>query len=249
VTPLVLCYHAVSDAWPDELAVRPGDFERQLRMLRRRGFHPAGASEVLERRGRLLHVTFDDAYRTVATNALPVLERLGVPATVYACTDYARDGGSLDVPELADQLAAHPDEMATLDWEGLRELAGRGVEIGSHTVTHPHLPDLSDDALRAELEDSRRELEDELRRPCRFLAYPFGHDDARVHRAAAAAGYAAAFSLAAKPTADARNRFALPRVDVYRKDGLLRSMLKTSAVRPLAGSVARRAGLAGGARA
>jgi peptidoglycan/xylan/chitin deacetylase (PgdA/CDA1 family) len=248
MTPLVLCYHAVSDTWPDELAVRAADFERQLRMLLARRFRPASAREVVDGRGRELHVTFDDAYRTLTTNAVPVLERLGVRATVFACSAYARDGRPLDVPELSQQLAAHPREMETLSWDGLRELAERGVEIGSHTVSHPHLPELSDDALRTELEDSRCELEDELGRACPYLAYPYGHDDPRVHRAAARAGYDAAFSLVANPVAVRGDRFALPRVDLYRKDGALRAVAKTSALRPALGRAARTLGLAGAAR-
>jgi peptidoglycan/xylan/chitin deacetylase (PgdA/CDA1 family) len=249
MTPLVLCYHAVSDDWPDDLAVRGVDFERQLRMLLARRFRPVSAREAVGGHGRLLHVTFDDAYRTLTTNAVPVLERLGVRATVFACSGYARDGRPLDVPELSQQLSAHPREMETLTWDGLRELADRGVEIGSHTVSHPHLPELSDDALRRELEDSRREIEDELRRPCGYLAYPYGHDDPRVHEAVARAGYAAAFSLVANPGAERRNRFALPRVDLYRKDGGLRAIAKTSSLRPALGRAARTLGLAGAARA
>ncbi len=248
MTPLVLCYHAISDTWPDELAVRPADFERQLRSLLARRRRPASARETVTGRGRLLHVTFDDAYRTLTANAVPVLERLGVRATVFACSGYARDGRPLDVPELSRQLAAHPQEMATLTWDGLRELAERGVEIGSHTVSHPHLPQLSDETLREELEDSRRELEDELGRPCAYLAYPYGHDEPRVHRAAARAGYEAAFSLVANPGADRHNPFALPRVDLYRKDGALRSVAKTSVLRPVLGRAAHGLGLASAGR-
>lgn len=227
--PLVLCYHAVSDGWPDDLAVRPAELERQLRLLLRRGLRGATAAEVVAGWGRLLHVTFDDAYRSVGEQAVPVLERLRVPATVFACSGCARDGAPFDVPELADRLAVNPGEMATMSWDELGELAARGVEVGSHTISHPHLPRLSDADLRRELAGSRREIEERLGRRCRWLAYPYGDDDPRVHRAAAAAGYEAAFTLAGKRWADAGNRFALPRVDVYRKDSLLRAALKTSA--------------------
>ena len=84
--PLVLCYHAVSDEWDHLLAVRPRAFERQLTSLLRRGYRPVGASEALAGQGRLLHVTFDDAYRNIAA-ALEILERLGVPATVFAARE------------------------------------------------------------------------------------------------------------------------------------------------------------------
>jgi len=232
--PLVLCYHAVSDRWDDALAVSPDAFERQLRFLLLRRLRPVSAGGVPANRPRTFHVTFDDAYRSVAVNAMPVLERLAVPATVFACSDYARDGRALDVPELRARTGAHPEELSTMDWDALRELATRGIEIGSHTVSHAHLPRLGDAELRAELGRSREQIESELSRPCRYLAYPFGEDDPRVWAAARDAGYEAAYTL----RGDARNAalHSLPRIDVYRGDGLGRFALKVSSLyRPVTG--------------
>src|SRR5215208_6892216 len=158
--PLVLCYHAVSDLWTDPLAVSAEALERQLGLLLRARLRPVRADGVLDNRARTLHITFDDCYRNVL-DAVPVLERLGVHATVFACSGYAGDGRPLDVPELADRRGAHPDELATMTWDMLRELAERGVEIGSHTVSHPHLPELEDAELAAELRDSRERIGDE----------------------------------------------------------------------------------------
>jgi peptidoglycan/xylan/chitin deacetylase (PgdA/CDA1 family) len=221
----VLCYHAVSNSWSDELAVPPRLLEAQLTSLLRRGYQPVAAGDVLAGHARSLHVTFDDAYTSVE-EGLAVLQRLGIPATVFACTGYAENGRPLDVPELAGEALAHPEEMATMSWDELRDLANRGVEIGSHTSTHPHLRRLSDMELDHELSDSRLRLEEELGRSCRFLAYPYGENDARVREAARRAGYEAAFALR-EPFA-AYDPFALPRVDLYRKDTPLRAWLKTS---------------------
>lgn len=224
--PLVLCYHAVSNGWSDELSVSPDAFARQLRSCLARRYRPASAEEVASGEGRLLHVTFDDAFRSLA-NAVPILTRLRVPATVFACSAYAEDGRPLAVPELADEARAQPAELATMPWGELRALAQEGIEIASHTVTHAHLTRLSDGELDRELRESRERIEAEIGRACRFLAYPYGEEDARVHAAARAAGYEAAFAL---PGRDAPvNRFALPRVGVWRRDGLLRATAKTSA--------------------
>jgi peptidoglycan/xylan/chitin deacetylase (PgdA/CDA1 family) len=222
----------VSDTWPDELSVRPDALERQLRHLIERGYRPAAALDSVTNVARSLHVTFDDAYKSVA-NALPVLERLGVQATVFACADYADDGRPLDVPELARPLATHAEEMATMTWDELRDLIERGIEIGSHTLTHPHLPRLSDGELDIELGASRERFEDTLARPCRLLAYPYGEEDERVRVAARRAGYEAAFAI--RPTAPQPDIFAIPRTDLYRRDGPVRARLKTSLVPRLPG--------------
>ena len=226
MSPLVLCYHAVSERWPHALAVSLGTLERQVRALLARGFRPVSAAAAVGASGKLLHVSFDDAFRSVAV-ALPALERLGVPVSVFACSGLADEGRVLDIPELAADAVGYPEELATMTWDDLRGLAERGVEIGSHTATHPHLPRLSDDEVRKELAGSRERLEAELGRPCRFLAYPYGDVDERVAAAARAAGYEAAWALPGRE--DRLDRYALPRVGVYRSDGALRVRLKTTA--------------------
>jgi peptidoglycan/xylan/chitin deacetylase (PgdA/CDA1 family) len=237
---LVLCYHAVSNTWPDTLAVRLSALERQLKSVLRRGYRPVTAVEVAEGGAKLLHVTFDDAFSSVAA-ALPLLDRLSVPATIFACPDYADDGRALAIPELAAEVGAYPDELTTMRWHELRSLADRGVEVGSHTNSHAHLTQLSDADLDRELRGSRERIQAELGRACRFLAYPYGEEDERVRVAARAAGYDAAFGLPGieRPI----NRYSLPRVGVWRRDSLLRMTIKTSPTARSLAAAALRAGL------
>lgn len=226
--PLVLCYHAASDGWEHSLSVSPADFERQLGTLLS-WYRPVAADVLFDAGRRALHVTFDDAFRSIGT-VLPTLQRLRVPATVFACSGYADEGRPLDVPELADEASARPTELATLRWDELRALADDGVEIGSHTVSHPHLPRLDDGELWRELSESRERIADELGRACRFLAYPFGDEDARVRAAARDAGYEAAFSLPGATTP--ADPFAVPRLGIWRRDRLLRTLAKVALDRP-----------------
>jgi peptidoglycan/xylan/chitin deacetylase (PgdA/CDA1 family) len=236
-TPLVLCYHALSEHWEHALAVEPDAFRRQISMLLRRRWKPVSAFDVIEGRGRLFHVTFDDAFVSILPG-LDTLERLGVPATIFACAAFADDGGRVfDVPELSVDAAAWPDELRTIGWDGLREVAARGFEIGGHTVSHPHLTQLTDDEIRAELRNGRERTEDELKRPCRFLAYPYGEEELRVRTAAARAGYVAAFALPG--VRSDLDRFAFPRVGLYRRDGSFRSWAKTSRLQSAAPALIR----------
>lgn len=232
--PVVLCYHGVSEEWESGLAVAPSALEVQVADMLRRGYRGGDAAAAVEGRARVVHVTFDDAYRSVGA-ALPLLERLGVPATVFACAGLADAGAPLDIPEMRGELAAYPDELLTMDWDALRRLVERRVEVGSHTVSHPHLTRLDDGELARELRESKQRLEDELGRPCRYLAYPYGEQDARVRRAAEAAGYEAAFGLPGR----SGDRFAVPRVGVWRKDTRLALRLKTSRAGLRAGTLLR----------
>lgn len=223
---LVLCYHAVSERWQHALAIPEQTLERQVRLLLRRGFRPASLREAATGARRVLQVTFDDAYVSVG-RVLPTLERLGVRSTLFVCSGYADDGRPLAVPELADDAAALPGELATMAWDELAGWAERGVEIGSHTVSHPHLTQLADAELERELRESRERIEERLSRPCPYVAYPYGDDDERVHAAARRAGYEGAFALPGRE--QPVDPFALPRVGIYRKDTLPRMTAKTTA--------------------
>jgi peptidoglycan/xylan/chitin deacetylase (PgdA/CDA1 family) len=228
--PLVLEYHAVSETWEDGLAVRPTQLRRQLEWLVRRGYRGATFSDAIasEKPYRVVAVTFDDAYLSVYQNAFPILASLGLPATVFAVTDFAEDGRLLEWRHSRD-LKGGPlgVELRGMTWDALAELAAAGWEIGSHTRTHPRLTELSDEALDRELRGSREECERALGRPCRSLAYPFGDVDARVAASAAAAGYAAAATENLAPPAP----LMWPRVGVYRPDSMRRFRLKVSRAR------------------
>jgi len=223
--PLVLCYHAVSSSWDNELSVSLATLRHQVRRLLGAGFRPTDAAGAVRGNGRMLHVTFDDAFTSVL-GALPVLKELGVPATVFACSSLADGGAPLSVPELAEEVAQHPAELATLEWNELRRIAEDGVEVGSHTVSHPRLSTLSDSALEYELVESKRRFEDELGRPCRFVSYPYGDQDRRVRDAARRAGYEAAFAL---PVGSRwGDPYQIGRVGLWRSDRPVKVYVKTS---------------------
>jgi peptidoglycan/xylan/chitin deacetylase (PgdA/CDA1 family) len=241
VSALVLCYHAVSGEWPSSLAVAPERLREQLSRLLARGYEGATFGQVArgEAPRRALAVTFDDGYRSNLTLGLPVLRQLGLPATVFVPTAHVGTERPMSWPGIEEWSGTeHEQELIPLSWQELRELQGHGWEVGSHTVTHPHLPALDDAALARELASSKQECERELGTPCRTLAYPYGDHDDRVAAAAAEAGYEAAAILAMGP----QSQFRWPRVGIYPPDERrARFAIKTSAaVRALRSSSAGR---------
>ena len=101
-----------------------------------------------------------------------------------------------------------------MNYEQISKLADQGHEIGSHTLTHPILPQLDDETLARELVESRTMLEAATGRTINGFCYPNGDFDERVVKAVGDAGYAYACS-----TRPGRNRmnddpFRLKRIDV-----------------------------------
>jgi peptidoglycan/xylan/chitin deacetylase (PgdA/CDA1 family) len=235
---LVLCYHAISERWPASLSVRPDDFAHQLELLARRGYRAATFTDAVttKRAGRTVVVTFDDAYRSVLSTALPLLARWGFPATVFAPTSFVGTGRPMKWPGVDHWVGTdHEDELLGLSWDELKYLAEQGWEVGSHTCSHPKLPELDDARLAFELRESKRVCERELGLTCTSLAYPFGAVDDRVVAAATEAGYVAAADLPKQFRLNDPLRW--PRVGVFHRDDNRRFLLKTAVgVRRLRGS-------------
>ena len=226
----ILCYHSVTADGPPFLSIAPDTFERQLEMLRERGYQSGGLrdlaalAEGIAPRAPLAFLTFDDGYLDNFTRALPLLREYGFGALVFILPTCVDDGAAFRWPEVAGQLAAYGDVMRSLDWPMVEAMAEAGIEFGSHTLTHPHLPELSDEELAHELGESRARIHDRLG-SCDSIAYPFGDWDARVAAAAAAAGYRFAFTMP-RGAQSAATPLSIPRVAVDQRDAGRRFLLK-----------------------
>lgn len=132
-------------------------------------------------------LTFDDGYEDLFAELLPWLRQHRFTALVFLVADQI---GGANVWDQRRGLRAR--QLLTL--EQIREMHRSGVEFGSHTLTHPWLPGLSDEALEREVRGSKRKLEDLLGMEVTTFAYPYGGVDRRVRAAVARAGYKLAFT-------------------------------------------------------
>ncbi|MBG0856470.1 polysaccharide deacetylase family protein [Streptomyces spinoverrucosus] len=212
-------YHAVATD-PNEptraLSVTPEAFARQMEVIGDLGLTPVTTADLAGRwrSGRPLPprpvlVTFDDGYEGVHRHALPVLTKLGFPATLFVSTGWIK--GAHDTGGALDHM---------LDWDQVRELAGSGVEIGGHSHSHPQLDQLDDDALRFELTRCRDIVAGELGDLPVSFAYPYGYSSRRVREEVRRTGYAQALAVGNDLARRAQGPYALRRVTVRRSTGI-----------------------------
>jgi peptidoglycan/xylan/chitin deacetylase (PgdA/CDA1 family) len=98
----------------------------------------------------------------------------------------------VEVPAMA------PEEYAPLTWDDVRALQKAGVEFGAHTKTHPILTSLgSDEAVHAELSESKRRIEEQLQCPVTHFCYPNGDFNDSVVAAVKACGFLSATTVLA----------------------------------------------------
>ena len=185
----ILGWHRLGET-PDGLTTRVQDFCSQLECLQAARANVMPMQDALRLLSadrlpkRAVVLTFDDGYRSVGELAWPLLERRGMPATLYVVPGFL--DGRRRFPWDLNATSADAELLTAAEVAGL---CRAGLDIGSHTMGHRWLPDASDPELVQDLLDSRAFLEELLGRPVRGLAYPTGGWDQRVRQAARATGH------------------------------------------------------------
>jgi peptidoglycan/xylan/chitin deacetylase (PgdA/CDA1 family) len=182
----VLLYHSVADVAPFEAlrhyTVTPSQFREHVAAIAASGRTPMTVSELAGAlKGerplplRPVAVTFDDGYDDTPA-AVELLRNAGISSTVYVTT------GTIATPRGISEAL-------------LPALIASALEIGAHTVTHPHLDEIPTSDAAAEIGDSRRELEERLGGPVESFAYPHGAHDRAIRDAVIAAGFTSAAAV------------------------------------------------------
>lgn len=142
--------------------------------------------------------------RELARRALDHAKRRPDAERVHFVRDWAsRLGG-----------APPPGWCGMMSWPQLRELAGRGHEIGSHTCSHAILPTCEDGDLDVEVVRSRAVLQERCGALVDSFCYPNGGLDGRSVEAVRRAGYARAVTTRWGPNDAAVSPLTLRRCDI-----------------------------------
>jgi peptidoglycan/xylan/chitin deacetylase (PgdA/CDA1 family) len=179
-TLVVLMYHKVNGVDGNTVTVPPSTFDEQMAQLGELGYTVVSLDDVLDHYvdGRPLPpgavlITFDDGYLDNLENAVPILQRYGYPAVLFAPIGFL--GARRPLPH-DEHLAARGIVNPTLDWNRLAELEQAGVRVESHGIGHRPLADLEVDEAAREITLSKLRLEEALGRPVRAFAYVKGSE-------------------------------------------------------------------------
>jgi peptidoglycan/xylan/chitin deacetylase (PgdA/CDA1 family) len=170
----ILGYHDFSNTEPEtEMRIRTTKFRKQMETLRQLGITVISLDDFTAwKRGekqipdKSVVLTLDDGWKSVYTDAFPILKEFGYPFTLYLYKNYVDGGGKA----LTSAMIA--------------EMVKAGATIGSHSVSHPYPstvksfrkkgPDAYDAFLRKELGESKRFLESKFKVKISSYAYPGG---------------------------------------------------------------------------
>lgn len=205
----ILTYHSIDES-QSAISISPDAFRRHVAWLASGAVRVVPLHELMAMSPHedAVALTFDDGFVNFATIAAPLLARHHLPATVFVVTEHAggtnawRGACAQDIPT-----------MPLMDWPELGRMSDMGFSIGAHSRTHPHLTELSPDALADELDGSARRIEHELGLRPQAVAYPYGSVNDTV--AEAASGFAMGLTTELRTIGAHENPRCLPRLDMY----------------------------------
>lgn len=225
----ILMYHQVTpDVEPGfiDCSVTPQTFGLHMDILKLLRFTPISLTQLEEYRNGIstlpkkpIIITFDDCYQDCIDYAVPILEKKGFTAVFYMPTDYAGTDSHWLMPKLGF-------EFPIIDWDAARKLDSSGFEIGSHSLSHPYLAEISPEDCFRELTDSRKILEDELGHEIVHLAYPYGSYNQKVRDISAEAGYRTACTTDERFSRPGDDMLLLPRIDIMGYYNVLDFLMK-----------------------
>jgi peptidoglycan/xylan/chitin deacetylase (PgdA/CDA1 family) len=202
----ILLYHHISSTMPRSTSLSAKEFEGHLEYLKENNYNVvdlalaiASVQQGTPLPEKAIVITFDDAWRDIYEQGLPLLKKYDYPFTVFVNTDPV------------DQKNRH-----AMTWDMLRDLKQQGVTLANHTRDHGYLvrkPAYDDQWLSDTLDNinyAQQRLTDELGPVPKWLAYPFGEYNNRLKIALKDRGYIA-FGQQSGGIAEFSDWQALPR--------------------------------------
>lgn len=206
--PALMYHHIETNPLPNNplyaaLYVSPDQLDQQLAYLVSHNYHTITLTQLLNALNRKISLpshpiilTFDDGYRSFYQNAFPLLKKYHMFATEFVITQVI-------------------DDPAYLTWHQIIEMDRSGfVEIGAHTRHHPNLPDLSQASIIDEVKGSKNDLEQRLKHPINWFAYPYGSYSPFIIQTAKDAGFLGAAATIYGTNQSKDNLYLFPRIMV-----------------------------------
>ena len=212
----VFMYHKIDDITPSSLWLKTEDFRAQMQAIHDLGFHPITLKDLADYLDYSIPfpanpviLTVDDAYENFYTKAFPILQEYGFKAVVYVIEGYIGQQNYWD-------QAIEPPTMH-MNWDMIREISNAGIEIGCHTISHPHLASIPFEKAKWEIFGAEKLIEKKLGKNISSFSYPFGsYNDSVVQYCKDINVRTAVSTIAGTNDLQYLDRFLIKRINVRR---------------------------------
>jgi peptidoglycan/xylan/chitin deacetylase (PgdA/CDA1 family) len=209
----ILTYHKIAPVQKGTLFpglfVSPKMFESQMSFLDRNNYLTVDSKNLFTKHEnkKNIAITFDDGYQDFKENAFPIIEKFSLKSIVFLVADYIGKENTWD-QNLGD-IRSH-----LMDVHAIKQLLSKGVEFGSHTLSHCHLNELTNAEQEREISQSKDLLEQLLNIEISAFCYPYGHFASETPQIVKKTGYQRAFSTLKGINTYESNQYLLKRIAI-----------------------------------
>ncbi|MCM8767769.1 MAG: polysaccharide deacetylase family protein [Candidatus Omnitrophica bacterium] len=215
---MILAYHRINPWYKDDpLTVNPENFEKQISYLLKRGFKQV--ENDYEKIEKNLIITFDDGFYDNIIFGLPLFKKLKIKPIIFVIVGY------VSTDKVWDRYKDYEKDRF-MKWEEIKEIINQDIEIGSHTLSHPHLTQITLEKAKEEIFSSKKVLEDKIGKEVKFFCYPYGEFNEKIIEFVKIAGYRYAFVTPKKNIKIKNSKYTLRRVGIYGHNSFFTFKLK-----------------------
>lgn len=221
---MIISYHRINPWYErDALTVKPESFKNQINYLISKKFEFILPAEYLEENKKKLEkkviITFDDGFADNLWFAFKILKEFNIKPLIFLIVDY------INTDKIFPRYK-YKDKDRFLNWNEVKEMAENGVEFGSHTLTHPHLTQISIKKAKEEIFNSKKMIEDKIGKEVKFFCYPYGEFSKEIVEIVKESGYKAAFVTFKRGLKVKESEFTVRRIGIYGHNNFLIFKLK-----------------------
>lgn len=214
---VVLYYHSVLNEDKEK-------FIRQLDYLSNKFcFISLNSLNTITSKKNFISITFDDGLSSILRNALPELIKRKIPSTIFI------PAAKIDnYPNWEQKGQEIYSDDRILNQDEIKELSDQGIEIGSHTLHHTDLRNVTAEAAKEEFDLSKSQLEKITNKEVASFSFPYGSYNNELIKLAYECGYSFVYTTEPEMISLPTKRKIFGRIGVDPGDSFLEFKLKVS---------------------
>jgi peptidoglycan/xylan/chitin deacetylase (PgdA/CDA1 family) len=215
----ILSYHSISDE-QSSISISTNIFEKQIIFLKKLSYETVNFDEIDPNKKNQIILTFDDGYKDILINALPILKKYNFKATCFFVTNLIGKNNNWDNKKENYKIKElmNPDDI--------KKWYENGMSVQSHSHNHLDLTKLSNMEIINELEYSKKYLKEKFNIKSDVFCYPFGKVNRNVYEITKKIYKNAVTTNRSRYNINKHNRILIPRIDMGKKISLIKLYLK-----------------------
>ena len=215
----VLSYHSISND-KSPISISANIFEKQIIFLKKLSYESVNFDEIDPNKKNQIILTFDDGYKDILINALPILKKYNFKATCFFVTNLIGKNNNWDSKKENFKIKElmNPDDI--------KKWHENGMSVQSHSHNHLDLTKLSNVEIINELEYSKKYLKEKFNIKSDVFCYPFGKVNRNVYEITKKIYKNAVTTNRSRYNINKHNRLLIPRIDMGKKISHFKLYLK-----------------------